>query len=134
MERRIIDARSLVIDSRLRLKDYLKGIQKIIDRPDVQDERDPDRDILAISVLEVYKIFIIKEKTLYTTLNKFKVEGGLYIGFCWIPNLDNSATMRKIEAIKDKNRNIEIPQFKVVRDHGIKPPSLFRNNDVTWVF
>lgn len=134
MERRIIDARSLVIDSRLRLKDYLKGIQKIIDRPDVQDERDPDRDILAISVLEVYKMFIIKEKTLYSTLNKFKVEGGLYIGFCWIPNLDNSATMRKIEGIKDKNRNIEIPQFKVVRDHGIKPPSLFRNNDVTWVF
>lgn len=51
LERRIIDARSLVLDSRLRLKDYLKGIQKIIDRPDLHDERDPDRDILGISVL-----------------------------------------------------------------------------------
>jgi V-type H+-transporting ATPase subunit a len=79
-------------------------------------------------------MFIIKEKTLYSNLNKFKVEGGLYIGFCWIPTLDNQATMRKIEGIKEKNRNIEIPQFKVVHNHGIKPPSLFRTNDVTWVF
>ena len=109
LERRIIDARSLVLSSRLRLKDYLKGIQKIIDRPDLHDERDPDRDILAISALEIYKMFIVREKALYTTLNKFKVEGGLYIGFCWIPNLDNECIMRKIEGIKDKNRNIEIP-------------------------
>lgn len=82
------------MDSRLRLKDYLRGIQKIIDRPDLHDERDPDRDILGVSVLEVYKMFIMKEKALYSTLNKFKKEGGLYIGFCWIPNLDNEATMR----------------------------------------
>ena len=131
---RSIDARSLVIDSRLRFKDYLKGIQKIIDRSDLQDERDPDKDLFAISVLEIYKMFLIKEKALYTTLNKFKIEGGLYIGFCWIPNLENQDIMRKIEGIKEKNRNIEIPQFKVIHDHGIKPPSLFRSNDVTWVF
>lgn len=94
LERRIIDARSLVVDSRLRLKDYLKGIQKIIDRPDIHDAKDPDKDLLSISVLEVYKMFLQKEKVLYSTLNKFKVEGGLYIGFCWIPTLDNSEIMR----------------------------------------
>lgn len=94
LERRIIDARSLVVDSRLRLKDYLKGIQKIIDRPDIHDAKDPDKDLLSISVLEVYKMFLQKEKVLYSTLNKFKVEGGLYIGFCWIPTLDNPEIMR----------------------------------------
>ena len=75
----------------------------------MHDEKDPDKDILAISVLEVYKMFLIKEKTLYSTLNKFKIEGGLYIGFCWIPNLDKPAIIREIEGLKDKNRNIEIP-------------------------
>lgn len=109
LERRIIDAKSLVFDSRLRLKDYLKGIQKIIDRPDIDDAKDPDKDLFLISVLEVYKMFLLKEKALYSTLNKFKTEGGLYIGFCWIPTLDNQEVMRHVEGLKDKNRNIEIP-------------------------
>jgi V-type H+-transporting ATPase subunit a len=79
-------------------------------------------------------MFLVKEKALYSTLNKFKTEGGLYIGFCWIPNIDNQTVMRQIEGLKEKNRNIDIPTFKVVKDHGIKPPTLFRTNDVTWVF
>ena len=134
LERRILDTKSLLIASRLRFKDYLKGIQKIIDRPDLEDDRDHDRAILAISVLEIYKMFIVKEKALYATLNKFKVEGGLYIGFGWIPKIDNQAIMRQIEGMKERNRNIETPQMKVIHEHGVKPPSLFRNNDVTWVF
>ena len=79
-------------------------------------------------------MFVVKEKALYATLNKFKVEGGLYIGFSWIPKLDNQAIMRQIEGMKDRNRNIETPQMKVIHEHGVKPPTLFRNNDVTWVF
>ena len=89
MERRILETKSLLIASRLRFKDYLNGIQKIIDRSDLEDNKDQDKAILTVSVLEIYKIFIVKEKAVYSTLNKFKVEGGLYIGFCWIPKLDN---------------------------------------------
>jgi hypothetical protein len=94
LERRILDTKNLLIASRLRFKDYLKGIQKIIDQSDLADEKDRDKAILTISVLEIYKMFIVKEKALYATLNKFKVEGGLYIGFSWIPKLDNQAIMR----------------------------------------
>lgn len=84
--------------------------------------------------MEVFKIFLQKEKALYTTLNKFKVEEKLYIGFCWIPVLDNKNIMREIESLKEKDRNVEIPTLKVMQDHGVKPPSLFRTNDVTAVF
>jgi V-type H+-transporting ATPase subunit a len=38
LERRILDTKGLLIASRLRFKDYLKGIQKIIDRADLYDE------------------------------------------------------------------------------------------------
>jgi hypothetical protein len=37
LNRRIEDAKRLVSYSRLRLKDYLRGIQKIVDRPDIAD-------------------------------------------------------------------------------------------------
>ena len=42
--------------------------------------------------------------------------------------------MRQVEGLKDKDRNIEIPTLKVVNEHSVRPPSLFRLNEVTWVF
>lgn len=44
---------------------------------------------VTVSLLEVYRLFLHKEKTLYSTLNKFKREEKLYLGFCWIPKADN---------------------------------------------
>jgi V-type H+-transporting ATPase subunit a len=111
----------------MRLKEYLKEMQVVCHRAENMDAN-------VVSLLEVYKLFLQKEKVLYSNLNKFKVEDKLYIGFCWIPKLDTEDVMRKVEAIKDKNRNIEIPTLKMVNDHGVRPPSLFRLNDVTWVF
>ena len=87
-----------------------------------------------MSILEIYRIFLQKEKLLYSTLNKFKTEDKLYLGFCWIPKSDNETILRQIEGLKDKDRNIEIPTLKMVQDHTVKPPSLFHLNEVTWVF
>jgi hypothetical protein len=42
--------------------------------------------------------------------------------------------MKDIEDIKERDKNVEIPTFKVMSDHGIRPPSLFRLNDFTLVF
>ena len=79
-------------------------------------------------------MFLYKEKALYTTLNKLKKEDKLYLGFCWIPKLDNEKILSQIEGLKDKNRNIEIPTLKIVQEHGVRPPSLFRMNEFSWVF
>lgn len=87
-----------------------------------------------MSLVEVYKIFLQKEKQLYSTLNKLKKEDKLYLGFCWIPKADRQKILSEIEGLKDKNRNIEIPTLKIVSEHGVRPPSLFRMNEFTWVF
>lgn len=79
-------------------------------------------------------MFIYKEKALYGTLNKLKKEDKLFLGFCWIPMADRQNILREIEGLKEKNRNIEIPTLKIVNEHGVRPPSLFRINEFTWVF
>jgi V-type H+-transporting ATPase subunit a len=41
-----------------------------------------------MSLLEVFKIFLHKEKALYTSLNKFKKEDRIYLGFAWVATAD----------------------------------------------
>lgn len=55
-----------------------------------------NKDLNDISLLEVYRTFLQKEKALYSTLNKFKVEEKLYVGYCWIPSIDNEEVLRRI--------------------------------------
>lgn len=74
----------------MRLKDYLREMQKI-------SQRQAHGDNSTISLLEVYRLFLQKEKLLYSTLNKFKKEEKLFVGFCWIPKLDNEKILRQVE-------------------------------------
>jgi V-type H+-transporting ATPase subunit a len=67
-------------------------------------------------------------------LNRFKQEDKLYLGFCWIPKLDNEEVLMSVNQIKNKNHNIEIPTLTKVTNHSIKPPTLLRQNDVTNIF
>lgn len=85
-------------------------------------------------MIEIYKLFLQKEKALYTALNKLKKEDKLFLGFCWIPTNDVEKVMKDIANLKENNENIEIPTFKLIKEHGIKPPSLFRVNEFTLVF
>jgi vacuolar-type H+-ATPase subunit I/STV1 len=91
-------------------------------------------DANTVSLSEVYKLFLQKEKALYTSLNKLKKEDKLFLGYCWIPRLEVQKVLKEIEDIKEKNKNVEVPTFKLVNDHGIRPPSLFRLNEFTFVF
>lgn len=75
-----------------------------------------------------------KEKSLYSSLNKLKKQDRLYVGFCWIAQNDNEEIIRKVTELKVQNHSDRIPTLKKVEDHGIKPPTLFRMNEVTWVF
>jgi V-type H+-transporting ATPase subunit a len=86
------------------------------------------------SVLEVYRTFLQKEKALYSNLNKFKQEEKLYMGFCWIPTIDNEEVLMRINQLKSKDHNIETPTLLKVSEHNVKPPTLLRQNDVTYVF
>lgn len=127
LHNRIIESKHIIGLTRLRLKDYLKEMQKVC-------LRNENVAVNNVSLLEVYRLFLEKEKLLYSTLNKFKKEDKLYLGFCWIPRQDNQEILRQVEGLKERDRNIEIPTLKVVQDHSVRPPSLFRLNEVTWVF
>jgi len=127
LEIRIAEAKHIIQMTRLRLKDYLREMQKISSKKEI-NEANP------VSLLEVYKVFLQKEKILYSNLNKFKTEDKLFLGFCWIPKADNENILRQVREFKDRDINVEIPTLKVVPDHGVRPPSLFRQNEVTWVF
>lgn len=85
-------------------------------------------------MIELYKLFLNKEKALYATINRMKKEDKLYLGCCWIPRTDKIKLDTKLDEIKDSNRNVEVPTFTLVADHGAKPPSMFRINEFTWAF
>jgi vacuolar-type H+-ATPase subunit I/STV1 len=87
LEKRIIEARHIIGMTRLRLKDYLREMQKVCLKKENESAN-------TISLLEVYKLFLQKEKLLYSTMNKFKKEDKLYLGFCWIPRSDNESILR----------------------------------------
>jgi vacuolar-type H+-ATPase subunit I/STV1 len=44
----------------------------------------------TISTTELFRLFTLKEKILYTALNKFKKGKALYFGFCWCPDRDEN--------------------------------------------
>ncbi len=107
------------------MRDYLREIQKLS-----QNQVDAGN----ASLIEIYKLFLQKEKALYASLNKLKKEDKLYLGFCWIPKADVQRVLKEVEDIKEKDKNIEVPTFKIIQEHGIRPPSLFRLNEFTSVF
>lgn len=88
----------------------------------------------TISLIEVYKLFLHKEKALYASLNKLKKGDKLFTGYGWIPKAEFPKVLRDIDNMKEKNRNVEIPNFNLVAGHHVKPPSMFRINEFTWAF
>jgi vacuolar-type H+-ATPase subunit I/STV1 len=62
-----------------------------------------------MSLVEVYKVFLHKEKVLFSTLNKLKKGDKLSLGYCWIPRCELEKTLTVIEDMKKNNRNIEVP-------------------------
>jgi V-type H+-transporting ATPase subunit a len=42
----------------------------------------------GISIIEYYRLYLIKEKELYQQLNKLKMSGRLFLGELWIPTKD----------------------------------------------
>jgi vacuolar-type H+-ATPase subunit I/STV1 len=88
-----------------------------------------------VSLIELYKLFLNKEKSLYSMLNRFKKEDKLFHGFCWIPRVEKILLDTKLAEVKETHgTKLEIPTFKIIKEHDCKPPSFFRINDFTWAF
>ena len=127
VEENIIESEMIIKTSRGRLRDYLSEIQKLVSHHLI-------KNLVSISLLEVYRTFLQKEKALYSNLNKFKQDQKLFTGFCWIPTIDNQEVLMRVNQLKSKDHNIETPTLSKVKEHNVKPPTLLRQNEVTHVF
>lgn len=60
------------------------------------------------SLLEIYRCFILKEKSIYVELNKLKFSEKILMGLIWCPTKFRDELDRKLDDIRNK-RNIEGP-------------------------
>ena len=68
----------LIMDTKKSLKDFLVDINKINDKSDY-------------SLIQIFKWFILKEKSIFMELNKLRDANNILIGLFWCPaKLSNS--------------------------------------------
>jgi V-type H+-transporting ATPase subunit a len=85
------------------------------------------------SAMLVYEWYVIKEKSIYTTLNKLKRGDRLFFGLYWIPNPKIKMVNDEVYKMKE-NRNIHAPQITRKELHELSPPSYFYLNEFTEPF
>ena len=90
-----------------------------------------ERENADVSVFKLYKLFILKEKTIFTYLNMFKQEGVILQGVVWAP-----AYFKFEEKMRDMSEELQGLQYEKVPDviSQITKPTLFRSNEFTWTF
>ena len=116
---KIKETRQIVEVTREEVKKYLISINKVEDSD--------------TSTIQIYKWFILKEKSLYSSLNKLKAGSKLLVGLFWIPNSKIEDLNKQIIGIKE-DRNISGPQIWKRKNHEITPPTYFKLNEFTWSF
>lgn len=89
------------------------------------DVNDPNKD--DISTLYIYKMYIAKEKALFTTLNMMKVHSTTFIGYFWAPADQEANIMNKVG---------QFPTVRMVRyeNHNIARPTYNKTNEFTATF
>ena len=94
----------------------------IFNKLDVNDQSEDD-----ISTIYIYKMFLAKEKALYTTMNMMKMQNTTFIGYFWAPAEEERNIMDKLS---------KFPTVRMMRydNHHIARPTYIKTNEVTEVF
>lgn len=93
------DTKYLIKTTKSQLKEYLRQINTI---------QGSD-----YSLIKVYKWFIIKEKSLYITLNMLKQGEKLLMGLMWCPTKMKPELDKQLYEIRER-RNIDGPQIRLM--------------------
>jgi V-type H+-transporting ATPase subunit a len=82
-----------------------------------------------VSALMVQRWFVLREKELYSTLNKLKFGERFLVGLYWIP-------VSKIKTLRDFQENTRLEMLQMTRrsTHGVIPPTSFKLNEFTSAF
>ena len=92
-----------------------------------------------MDLFPLYKLYLEREKQIYVTFNKMKIDDGpLVLGFCWIPARNHKHCMNVMRELKESNPvNLDMPRLVKLhpRDYmDISPPTLFLTNEFTEVY
>ena len=90
----------------------------------------PLKDQDELSMILVYKHFVQKERTLYKTLNLFKVSNRLLIGLVWVPVKYEDALITKKNDMQAINLNPHIVKRDI--DPELTIPTFFEDNEFTF--
>lgn len=59
-----------------------------------------------MSTIEKLRLFLLKEKDLYSQLNKLKMQGHLFIGELWVPKESVQDLELALQKAKESNPNL----------------------------
>eukprot|EP00824_Muranothrix_gubernata_P005823 TRINITY_DN175_c0_g1_i1.p1 TRINITY_DN175_c0_g1~~TRINITY_DN175_c0_g1_i1.p1 ORF type:complete len:838 (+),score=142.13 TRINITY_DN175_c0_g1_i1:2-2515(+) len=120
VERKLTDTQNLMQITKDEIKNALLSIAGVT--PEINASR-----------LELQKWFVVKEKSLYNTLNYLRPENMLFRGVCWCPlNMEQPVYSRLQQLATEKN--IVGPQFNKIKDHDLNPPTYFRKSEFVDAF
>lgn len=85
------------------------------------------------SAMLVYEWYVVRERSIYTTLDKLRKGDRLFFGLYWVPNTKVPRINEEIYKMKE-NRNIHAPQITKRRIQDLSPPSYFNLNEFTEPF
>nr|QBH22568.1 V-type proton ATPase subunit a [Philasterides dicentrarchi] len=89
------------------------------------------------SKVEEFRLYTVKEKGLYHTLNLLKTDQKIYQGYAWIPKSDVDAANNTLVELGRRNPEVVGGQIKPQKKPSQsieKPPTAFKLNEFTSVF
>jgi len=100
LQTEIISSMELLTTTRLRLREYLVSIQDISADSNGGQDHQSDLDLFPL-----YQVFLEREKRVYTTFNKMKIDDGssLVTGFAWIPRRSIKEVTETLTTLKDSD-------------------------------
>ncbi|CAI2384062.1 unnamed protein product [Moneuplotes crassus] len=101
------------------IKEYLKAVNTL--------------EGTQISKIQLYKLYLAKEKYLYENLNKMKIGRNLFIGLFWLPASEVPSLKEEIIKFTEEGKS-KAPQIFLRKNHDQTPPTFIRTNDFTAPF
>lgn len=85
------------------------------------------------SRIELYRLYLLKEKCIFETLNKMLRGRNLFIGAFWIPTAELPSLEAALAELEETKR-IKKPQIVVRNSSKLEPPTFIRTNTFTYPF
>lgn len=64
------------------------------------------------SYIEELRLFIVKEKYIYTNMNMLKIKSTVFGGYFWCPEEQDYSVLKALERVRQNNPNIGMTEIK----------------------